>query len=135
MGQQGMNPVLLDTNIFAHFFIGHVATLEEIQRIGEDNVLVPSTVWMEVLKGSGDRKAQEIVEKRMSRYTIVHIDQQISVKAIQLIREYHLSHDLRLPDALIAATALVLDIELFTYNLKDFRFLPGIKLHELTRQG
>ncbi len=29
---------------------------------------------------------------------------------------------------LIAATALVYDLELRTYNLKDFHFIPGLKV-------
>ncbi len=32
-------------------------------------------------------------------------------------------------DALIAATALYHDIELFTLNLKDFMYIPEIKLY------
>ncbi|MBK7896587.1 MAG: PIN domain-containing protein [Anaerolineaceae bacterium] len=41
---------------------------------------------------------------------------------------YSLSHKLSIPDALIAATALVHNLELFTLNIKDFRFIPGLTL-------
>ena len=44
---------------------------------------------------------------------------------------YSLSHKLSIPDALIAATALNYDIELYTYNIKDFRFIDGIKLYSI----
>jgi predicted nucleic acid-binding protein len=47
-----------------------------------------------------------------------------------LIDEYSLSHGLKIPDALIAASALALNMELFTYNLKDFSFIPDIKLYQ-----
>jgi predicted nucleic acid-binding protein len=47
---------------------------------------------------------------------------------MQLQQQYVLSHQLGIPDALIAATALIYDLELRTYNLKDFRFIPGIRL-------
>ena len=33
-----------------------------------------------------------------------------------------------IPDTIIAATALVYDLELKTYNLKDFRFIPTLKV-------
>ena len=39
---------------------------------------------------------------------------------------YSLSHKLTIPDALIAATAIVHDIELYSLNLKDFRFITGL---------
>lgn len=42
---------------------------------------------------------------------------------------YSLSHKLSIPDAIIAATALVYDLELYTLNLKDFRFIPGLTLY------
>jgi predicted nucleic acid-binding protein len=43
---------------------------------------------------------------------------------------YSLSHKLSIPDALIASTALVHKIDLYTLNLKDFRFIEGLNLHE-----
>jgi hypothetical protein len=46
----------------------------------------------------------------------------------ELLEKYSLSHKLSLPDALIAATAIVYGIELFTLNLKDFKFIKQVKL-------
>jgi predicted nucleic acid-binding protein len=43
---------------------------------------------------------------------------------------YSLSHKLSLPDALIAATALVHDLKLYTLDVKDFRFIAGLELHQ-----
>jgi predicted nucleic acid-binding protein len=34
-----------------------------------------------------------------------------------------------MPDGLIAATCLVEEIPLYTHNLKDFKFIDGLKLH------
>lgn len=125
-----MSYVICDTNVFGHYFIGHESTAVELQRIGEANILLPSVTWMEIIRGSADRKAQAIIEKRIAKFTVVHIDENISVRAVQLIHSYHLSHGLNIPDALIAATALELDLELFTYNTKDFKFLPDIRLYQ-----
>jgi tRNA(fMet)-specific endonuclease VapC len=36
---------------------------------------------------------------------------------------------LALPDALIASTALVYNLDLYTTNRKDFDFIEGIKLY------
>jgi len=51
--------------------------------------------------------------------------------ATQLIDQFNLSHGLLIPDAIIAASAVVHQIELFTYNVKDFQFIPDIKLYEI----
>jgi hypothetical protein len=36
---------------------------------------------------------------------------------------------------MVGATAIIHRIPLFTYNLKDFKFMPGIKLHEVSNQA
>ena len=37
---------------------------------------------------------------------------------------------LDMPDSLIAATAIELNLPLFTYNIKDFRYIPGLQLYK-----
>jgi hypothetical protein len=39
-------------------------------------------------------------------------------------------YTVKVADALIATTALLTGYELFTYNVKDFRYIPGIKLYD-----
>jgi hypothetical protein len=46
------------------------------------------------------------------------------------MESYSLSHKVSIPDALIAATALVHDLELYTMNTKDFRFIAKLKLYQ-----
>lgn len=41
--------------------------------------------------------------------------------------EYTLSHNLDLPDALIASTAIIYDLELYTLNKKHFRYIDNLK--------
>jgi len=55
----------------------------------------------------------------------------ISLKSIELIKSYTKSHNLRIPDAIIAATAISLDYPLFTFNVNDFKFIPTMKLYEI----
>lgn len=52
----------------------------------------------------------------------------ISYRAVSLVREFSHNKGLRMPDALIAATSLELDITLFTYNKRHFEFIDGLKL-------
>ena len=54
----------------------------------------------------------------------------ISKVAVDLVKQYCLSHKLKLPDAQIAATALHFNAELFTLNRKDFAYIPNLKLYE-----
>ena len=72
---------------------------------------------------------QRRFEKILNNYTIISLDPEISLLGISLYKKYKLSHGLDMPDSLIAATAIELDLTLFTYNIKDFRFIPGIRLY------
>jgi len=52
----------------------------------------------------------------------------ISETATHLIERHAKSHNLQIPDALIAATALETRSELLTLNVRDFRFIAGLSL-------
>ncbi len=54
----------------------------------------------------------------------------VSDQFIELMENYSLSHKLSIPDALIASTALVYKIDLYTLNLKDFYFIENLNLYE-----
>ena len=70
------------------------------------------------------------IEKKLGSFRLLNMQQTIFDLATQFIREYRLSQGLALPDAVIGATAIYYQIPLFTYNRKDFRFLPAIQLDD-----
>jgi tRNA(fMet)-specific endonuclease VapC len=49
---------------------------------------------------------------------------------LELLSKYALSHKLAIPDGFIAATAITNDVELFTLNVKDYRFIDDLKLYK-----
>ena len=56
---------------------------------------------------------------------LVYIDDNIAQRTINLRQKYKI----RTPDAIIAATALVNNSELWTANTSDFSNIEGLKLH------
>jgi tRNA(fMet)-specific endonuclease VapC len=46
------------------------------------------------------------------------------------MQRYLLSHKASIPDMLIAATAISNDLELYTLNTKDFKFIPELSLYK-----
>lgn len=121
--------VLCDTNIFIHAFNGHPSTIGQLKRIGLHNVLLSSITVMELYQGMGNKQELAMMRKKLAFYDVVQIDRRISEKAIELIAEFKLSHGLQIPDALIASSAVSYDLPLFTYNLKDFSFIPAINIY------
>ncbi len=123
--------VLCDTNIFIHAFNGDAKTISALQSIGYDNILLSSITVMELYQGMGNKKELQEMKKKIKYYDVIEIDVEISKLATQLIDQFNLSHGLLIPDAIIAASAVVHQIELFTYNVKDFQFIPDIKLYKI----
>lgn len=76
-----------------------------------------------------NRNELDAMRKKIKYFDVVEIDPAISRMARRYIEKYKLSHNLGIPDAIIAASAVANRLELFTYNLKDFSFIPGIKIY------
>jgi hypothetical protein len=68
-----------------------------------------------------DEPAQSKIEGFLAEITIVGLSESVKKLAIRLRRE----HQLKLPDAIVAATALSLKAELVTNDTKLLR-IPGI---------
>lgn len=131
IAQQSMEKelILCDTNIFISWFTGDDKTITSLQAIGLENILIPSVTTMELIQGI--RNKQELVQfrKKLKNYNIIHFNEKTSQIAVELMVAFKLSMGLLIPDAIIAATALAYNLQLFTYNLKDFNFIPNLRLY------
>ena len=122
--------ILCDTNIIIHAFNGDNKTIEALQNIGYENIVLSSVTVMELYQGMANKQELLQMKKKIKYFDFVQIDAISSKLAISLIEKYRLSHGLAIPDALIAASAISVQMELFTYNLKDFSFIPDLKLYK-----
>ena len=112
------------------WFRGDLETLSRLEKIGLENILIPSVTLMELLQGIRNKTESLQLKKKLKAYNIIHFNEITSKLSIELIEQFRLSHGLLIPDAIIAATAITFNLKLFTYNLKDFKFIPGIQLYE-----
>ncbi len=108
----------------------HLATKSTLEKFIElDNVVLSAVTKMELMLGATNKTDMLSITKKLSRFNIALINNHITLQAFNLLQNYRLSHGLSLPDSIIAATALIADLELFTYNTKDFKFISRLKLH------
>lgn len=52
----------------------------------------------------------------------------VSDTGVDLLQSYRLSHNLAIPDSLIAATAIVGNYPFITKNQRHYRFIQGLNL-------
>jgi predicted nucleic acid-binding protein len=126
-----MSEILCDTNVFIKLFNNDPIVIAELSKIGNKRILMPSISAMELYVGMRDKQDLQQMRKRIKLFNCLHLNELASEKGVELIANYRLSHGLMIPDALIAAMAVTYDLELFTYNSKDFKFIPNIRLYPL----
>lgn len=122
--------ILCDTNVIIETLKGDEKTIKIMESIGLENIAISSVTVMELYFGALNKRELNKIKKHLKALNIVHFDNDVSELAVNMIESYSKSHGLQIPDAIIAATALSLEIKLFTLNLKDFRYIDGLKLQK-----
>ena len=119
--------ILLDTNILIEILKGNEDIIKRIEDV--QGILAISIVSeMELYYGARDKRELKKLERFCALFDSVPVTENISITAKRLVLSYAKSHSLMIPDALIAATALEMKARLMTLNIKDFRYIEGLKL-------
>ena len=105
---------VFDTNILIDYLNGIPEARDEIG--AAENPLISIITWMEVLVGTRAPDDERRVRGFLNTFTLVALDADVSERAIVLRRE----NRMRLPDAIIWATAKTQETLLITRNIKDF---------------
>ena len=122
--------ILCDTNILIEVYRGNNSIIEKLKGVGQHNLAISDVTSAELLFGARNKTELKIIKSDISKLVELLINEDISRLAVKLVEKYSLSHNLNLPDALIASTSLVYDLKLFTLNLKDFKYLKNIQFVE-----
>ena len=113
---------LFDTNILVDYLNGISAAKAEVDLY--DDKAISIITWMEMQIGT-DEAGQMSVDRFLSKFTLLTLDAKVSAKAVALRRKRRI----KLPDAIIWATALAESRLLVTRNVKDFpATLPGVRV-------
>ncbi len=124
-----MTDLRVDSDILIDVSRNVGEAIDYLRRKSEKFTLVTSSITqMELLIGCRNKTEQRQLERFLRPFPILPLNEAITDQAVDLLRQYRLSHGLLLPDALIAATARVNDTPLATMNQRDYRFIAGVEL-------
>jgi predicted nucleic acid-binding protein len=115
----GVADLLVDTDVF----IDHLRGASEI-RPGRHRLHYSVVTRAELFAGN---TATNLSVQLLAPFREVAVDRSIAERAGRIAREF----GLRLPDALIAATALEHQLGLVTRNVKDFDDVRSLRLRHL----
>jgi len=113
---------LIDSDVLLDFLDGYSPAAQEIARYRECCISIIS--WMELLAGARTRADEDVRRGFLAHFRVVTLTPQVAEEAVRLRREYRL----KLPDAIIWASALSEHCLLVSRNTKDFPAnQPGVR--------
>jgi len=117
--------IFLDTNILIEYLKGNKSLIEPYRM---EELFISDIVVMELYQGAKNKSDLNFIAKEIAVFKILKTNDEIIKLATALVKEYNLSHNMKMMDAIIASTVLVYDIKLMSLNRKDFIYLEGIEL-------
>ena len=114
---------LFDTNILIDYLAGREEADAELKRYPER--LVSAITWMEVLVGARHEADEDVIDMFLRDFRVVDVTRQVARQAVSLRKV----HRMRLPDAIIWASAQSESALLVTRNTRDFpKGEPGLRV-------
>lgn len=121
--------ILVDTDILIDVLRSIEATTVVFQAAeAQAHLCISVVTQMELIVGCRNAKELQDLDSFLKSFEIAALTKIVSNQAVDLIHQYRLSHGLLIPDALIAATAIVSNWPLLTKNQRDYRFIPNLNL-------
>lgn len=82
---------------------------------------------MELIQGCRNKREQERIQSAVASYGVIWLSPPDCDRALDVFTEYRLSHNAGLLDVLIGQIAVVLNVPLYTFNQKHYRFMNKLQ--------
>ena len=130
MGKKSKKLVLIDSGVIFDYLKGNGKVKTEIlEKIGIENACVSTISILETYYGmlKSETKTTKSFFKEVNQLTI---DKETCQEAVGLMLSYR-RNKIALADCLIAATCVVNNAQLYTYNIQDFDYVKGVKIYKV----
>ncbi len=120
--------MLFDTDILIFVQRGNIKAAKLIEETKERKISI--LTYMELLQGAKNKEHHQytISFLKTFNFEILPLSENIGYRASIYVEEYSLSHNIRLGDAIIAATAIEYALPLSTANTKHFQPIKELDL-------
>jgi predicted nucleic acid-binding protein len=120
--------ICLDSDVMIDLLRQYPPAIEWFDALDEDEeIVLPGYAVMELLQGCRNRAEQDRLQGTLAPYGVVWPSPTDCANALDIFRQYHLSHSAGLLDVLIGQTAAALSVPLYTFNQRHYEFMPGLQ--------
>ena len=120
--------MLIDTDVLIWYLRGNHKSYKLIESL--NGFYISVVTYIELMQGMRNKRELTEFRKAIRNWNckIIHINEEISSKAMFYIERHYLSNSLQLADALIATTALVNGLTVITGNDKHFKIIKELEI-------
>jgi predicted nucleic acid-binding protein len=83
---------------------------------------------MELYIGAINKQDLREIKTKLQGFKLLETEQNIMNLSTQIIENFSLSHGAKIQDSIIASTCLINNLPIYTYNVKDFRYIPNLEI-------
>jgi len=120
--------VLCDTSVMIDWFSGNKDVEDLLKQTDEYYFFLSIITKAELQQGAENKLHLRKINRAIEKFPVIEVELKSSQLFSELFEKYFLSHQCSIPDMLTDAIALYYDIELFTFNTRDFKYISGLKL-------
>ena len=117
--------LLIDTDVLIDYLRDYPDAVSYVEAQRE-RLLISVVTVAELYAGVREGEERSRLERFLRAFAIIPLDQRLAVQGGLYRRDYSRSHNVRLADALIAATATQRQVPLVTLNQKHFPMLQDV---------
>lgn len=119
--------MIIDTDVLIWYLRGNQQARLLVEKSLPFSISV--VTYMELMQGMRNKEEMKRFQRTLRYWnsTIIHIDREISSRAMFYVQEYALSHSMMMADALIAATVVQQGELLITANSRHYQFIPTLE--------
>jgi len=118
---------MIDTDVLVDVLRNYPPALAWLRTIRTELIDVSGLTALELLQGCRNRNEQRRVESFLQLYSLRWPSNSDCERALADFSLYHLSNGLSILDALIAETAVGLNLELATFNQKHYDVVKTLR--------
>ena len=102
--------------------------LKDNIELDKSNCFINNIVLMELYIDAINKRDLREIKSKLQGFKLLEIEQNIMNLSTQIIENFSLSNGAKIQDSIIASTCLINNLPIYTYSVKDFKYIPNLEI-------